>query len=56
MVTACALPEYACVTKDVIVTNQEHTEAKQLDFELPWSAMDYPQENEMVIYTFVTND
>jgi len=34
-VTACALPDYGCDTKTVVVSNPEHTEAQRVDFVLP---------------------
>jgi hypothetical protein len=34
-VTACAPPRYGCASKNVVVTNPSHTEAKKVLFKLP---------------------
>lgn len=37
-VTACAAPEYDCVSKEVTVENPVHSEAKEVSFTLPRKA------------------
>jgi len=50
-VTACALPKYRCVTKSVVVTNPERTEAKKVDFVLPRTDNDVVNEDKMMTET-----